>query len=331
MRAVIFVDGEKELNQLTTIIDTNYLDFDLSITANFNEFTRLFEQDKVDVVLSQIELKACSTYEIFQLARMYNPEILCIAMGYKDCTQELIKVFNTENIFRFITLPIEYKDDLLNPIRTAFDYHNGLIHTKKDIENMSKLNEKIRVQIEHLNDIKKRNNIIFTQVDKLCSILLEQLYYLENHADKNITIDFINNIYSNYVYYFYNNTESISDSINYIKNRANNSELNRQFKISYSGMNADESEKLALFVLSVITDYINIVLDSYNANVIVGINMNHLLIKFSLLLENEDYEYLMNQVNKENHKILMGFLQAFTKSADYILNNEVFEFRIIIN
>lgn len=331
MRAVVFVNGEKEVNQLKTIIDTNYLDFDLIITSSFSEFTQQFDLCKVDVVLCQIELKVCSAYEIFQLARMYNPEILCIAMGYKDCMQELIKVFNTENVYKFITMPVEYKDDLINPIQAAFDYQNGIIHSKSDTEQMSTLNEKLRLQIERLNDIRERNKNIFTQIDKLCNLLIEQFYYFSDHKDKNITIDYINNIYSNYIYYFYNNTNEIKESINQLKERANNPELNRSFKIYIADKIDNLINNLALFSLSIITDYADIVFDSYDAKVVIGTNMNHLLIKYTFLFKDDNYESIQKEIDSDVHKLLMKFLQEFTKNADFIFNKEMLEFRVIIN
>ena len=333
MKAVMFVNGGEEIDRVISMMTkTEQLDFDFKVVDSVDFLTNQFEKETVDIFICQLGLDFCDALELFQLARMYNPDIINIATGNSSCVEELVKTFNTENLFRFITMPWLNKDDIIGPIKDAIESTHQKIQKEYDIKIMEEDGAQLKRKIEKLTDKDELFGQLFTESREILKNMMLQNYTASSIPAEDEEIDFALYVYDRYIEYFYNNIKDLNPCLKDLIDKYREPTQGKFFSIRHNITEPleDEVKARVLFDLALLNEFISIYCKSYKTNAVLGKMDGHYLLKYDYILPERPPKKIADSRNSYNFKMLEFYIRACSRRCNMVFSEKGLECKIII-
>ncbi len=332
MKAVMFVNGMDEVDRVIILMKAANREFDFKVVESFDFLMNQFENEKVDVFICQLGLDNCSAKELFQLARMYNPDIINIATGKSDCVEELVDTFNTENLFRFISMPWLYKDDIIGPIRDAIDSIHQKTQEEYDLKAMEEDVVTLKKKVEKLTENNPLYDTLFKDFKEVLHILLLQNYHFSSAADKEKDTELALFAYDNYIKYFYNNIDDLNPLLKEIVSKYREPTQGKFFSIKHNLTDEvkDEVRSRIVFILYILNYYISSVCTEYKIKTLIGITGGHYLLKYEFNIPNKEEVKFLDSMNQFRYKMVDFYVRGCSLRTDSAVEGGKLEYKIII-
>ena len=333
MKAVMFVNGGEEIDRVINMMTkTEQLDFDFKVVDSFEFLTNQFEKDTVDIFICQLGLENGDALELFQLARMYNPDIINIATGNSKCIEELVKTFNTENLFKFITMPWLYKDDIIGPIREAIASVHQKVQKEYDVKIMEEDGAQLKKKIDKLREKDDFNESLFADCKGLTKNLMLQNYNATSKQVEEEEMTFALYVYDKYVEYFFNNIKDLNPCLKDLVEKYREPTKGKFFSIKHNITEAlgDEVKARILFNIAILNEYISTYSKDYKINAFLGKADNHFLLKYDYVLSGKGPKKFMDALGSYNFKMLEFYIRGCSARCNMSLSEKGLECKIII-
>ncbi|MBR5337288.1 MAG: hypothetical protein IK152_04835 [Lachnospiraceae bacterium] len=332
MKAVMFVNGIEEMDKVIILMTSVSLDFDFKVVDSFEFLMTQFEKEKVDIFICQLGLTNCKALELLQLARMYNPDVINIATGTNDCVDELVETFNSENLFRFISMPWLYKDDIINPIHEAIDSIHENIQKEYDIK---ALEEDAQVLKGKVNKLREKNPVyerLFVDGRELLEKMISQNYFFSSATTKDEDTEFALFAYDTFVMYYYNNIGDLNSLLHELVNRYRNPEEGRFFTVKHSlaGTVKDEVKSRIIFILYVLNAFVAANAKEYKINAQIGNVDNHYLLKYEFFFPENHKNRFISLRESFNYKMLKFYIDGNCAKSDIKVTDLSIQCKIIV-
>ncbi len=333
MKAVMFVNGGEEIDRVISMMTkTEQLDFDFKVVDSVEFLTNQFEKETVDIFICQLGLDFCDALELFQLARMYNPNIINIATGNSNCVEELIKTFNAENLFRFITMPWLNKDDIIGPIKDAIDSTRQKIQKEYDIKTMEEDGIQLKKKIDKLTDKDEFYEQLFLDSREILKNMMLQNYSASSLPAEEEEMDFALYVYDRYIEYFYNNIKGLNPCLKELIEKYREPTQGKFFSIRHNITESlgDEVKARVLFNIAVLNEFITIYCKSYKINAVLGKTEGHYLLKYDYILPERPPKKMADSRYSYNYKMLEFYIRACSRRCNMVFSEKGLECKIII-
>ena len=333
MKAVMFVNGGEEIDRVISMMTKNdQHDFDFKVVDSFEFLTNQFEKDTVDIFICQLGLENGDALELFQLARMYNPDIINIATGNSKCIDELVKTFNTENLFRFITMPWLNKDDIIGPIRDAIASNHQKIQKEYDIKIMEEDGVQLKRKIDKATEKDDFNEQLFADSRGILKNLMFQNYNATSKQVEEEEMTFALFAYDKYIEYFYNSIKELNPSLKELVEKYRDPTKGKFFSIKHNITEplTDEIKARVLFNIAILNEYISMYCRDYKINAILGKADNHYLLKYDYVLSGKGPKKFMDSLDSYNYKMLEFYIRGCSRRCSTSFSEKGLEFKIII-
>lgn len=332
MNAVMFVDGQLEEHKISIILKSASLDFDFEVISSFDLLMRKFDSTKVDVFICQLGLKNCKALELLQLARMYNPDVINMATGDNNCVEELVDTFNAENLFRFISMPWLYKDDIITPIHDAAETMHEKIQREYDIKALEEDAQVIKNKVTKLREKDDFFKELFTDSKEVFKNLFSQNYYFTSNESREEDLKFALFLYDTYIEYFYNNIDDLNPTIRDIVSLYRKPAEGRFFTVKHniSEPVKDEVKSRIVFILYALNAFIADYCKEYKIDAVIGKTGNHYLMKYEYIFPGEFDTGFMNSISSFNYKMLMLYINGCCLKSDISVTEKGIECKIIV-
>lgn len=333
MKAVMFVNGGEEIDRVINMMTkTEHLDFDFKVVDSVDFLTNQFEKETVDIFICQMGLAYCDALELFQLARMYNPDIINIATGDNKCIEELVKTFNTENLFRFITMPWLNKDDIIGPIRDAIASTHQKVQREYDIKIMEEDGVGLKSKIDKLTEKDEFYEQLFADSREILRQMLLQNYSASSIQAQEEEMDFALYVYDRYLEYFYNNIKELNPCLKELMDKYREPTQGKFFSIRHNITETlpDEIKARVLFNIAILNEFISIYCKSYKVNAVLGKTDNFYLLKYDYILPEKAPKKIVDSKDSYNYKMLEFYIRACSKRCNMVFSEKGLECKIII-
>lgn len=333
MNVAIFVNSQREIEKLNILLKSVSIDYELIITDSFSHLVKNFESKEISVLLCQLENPNCTAVEIFQLARMYNPNTINIAIGSENSMEELIETFNKENLFRFILLPITHKNDILEPIDAAFkEMHQQLQHEYEG-QSFEEENSFYSKELSKYTSINTINDNALQAAKSLYSILNRQTSSFYKALNNNQLMELSNLMFTKFVDSYYISENSLNTILAETIKEYRNEEDNKSFSIKHALTDSPNHnvKSRIVYIISVLTEYIASFEKGYTVNILVSNKDNHYLIKFQNSLSRDELFAMKKSADSPISKLLELHLSKACKKWNLSFTDDCMEYRVVVN
>ena len=332
MNVAIFVNSQRDIEKLNILLKSASIDYDLIITDSFNHLIQTFENKKISILLCQLENPNCSAVEVFQLARMYNPDTVNIAMGTDSCIEELIDTFNTENLFKVIRMPLQHKNDILEPISSAFNENHSSLQHEYETKSFEEENNELTKEIAKYSNTNTTNNLALQSSKLLFNVLHKQNYAFYKSPDKIEIIDFSNFLYGQYIESYYFSEKNMTSLLTEIIKDYQNPQENKIISIRHTLEKSPEDDIKAriIFIIKVLSEFISRQDNGYKITVQITKKDNHYLLRFQNEIS-KNLNELKSYFDSDCYKLMKSHLNKACLKWNLSFNNNGLDMKAIIN
>ena len=335
MNALIFVNSQREVEKIDIMVKSTGLDFSLTTLDSFEYLMQHFESSTVDVFICQLGLKNCNALELLQLARMYNPEVINMATGDENCIDELVRTFNQENLFRFISMPWQHKNDIIEPIKEAMDSLHNKVQMEYDTKALEEDGVHFRRQIEALTGKDATLDKMYDQCPKLLNRLLRQAYFFAGDSSnrvKDSETEFNVFAFETYNTFFFRRLGEVNTVIHEMLDKYRDPSNGRYFSVKHNLTDepADDIRAKMLYCLSLLTEYFFRTQTEYKISTVIGFVNNRYLIKYEFKFMDPLIKEFEDSLESHCYRMLQAYIKEVCNESEFALTETGLEIRIIV-
>ncbi|MBE6013934.1 MAG: hypothetical protein E7241_01015 [Lachnospiraceae bacterium] len=332
MKALIFVDNQREVNNINIMMKPVALDFELTVLCSYESLIEHLEANPVDVFICRLGLSSCIALELFQLARMYNSEVLNIATGDNNCVKELIDTFNKENLFKFIPMPWLHHVDFVDPVHQAMNYMHNKIQAEYDRKTLEEDVSILGSDMEKLTAYDKTYEKMFKETDILYNRFFRQNYQFLGKKVNEDEAKFALFAFETYNDYFYNNLTELNNVLRDIIMKYRVPTEGKFFSVKHN-LKEEPGDLLRakiLFNLTLLNEFFYLAVNEYKIGVVIGLVDDKYLIKYDYSFTGMTVKAFGDALNSFNFKRLKAYVAENSAKGDFIPTEKGMEIRIVV-
>ena len=292
MNILVVINDAFFSNKIKSIIceqdnDNNYIFLD-----SYSDAVEYLDNTEIKILITDAKINEHSGIELLEYARMTTEKIIKIVIADEKSLDILLEMINTEGIFKFILKPIHMVQEIMSPLYAAIEKAREIENA--DIIKLNNMNDNINYS-RVINQVMPR--IKHQDTSLLSWLRISELLFESNVRKKDLYLNKDN--YSNYYRFFKNTLEKYFNI--FLENESTlNDYLNEIIKEFHCRVKAERdieiqnvSKLYCAFILSVILDFINIIIPDSECNVYLLKHDDKYLLEINRPLEDIDFKSLL--------------------------------------